>query len=223
MKRLLAASVAALLMVSLVSSVAMAAPKATGLWSVFNINAAGTAYVPTPAPGNATSLANFTFPSTATTALLTTTQTPSLLGNLTGKAITATFTVTASGDAVFISDGSCGSSATYVRFYFEVNNNGKFFSNTASYTDYWWSNPTSTSYTFVNGTTATVTLTVPLNIASWSDWGGEQASAVPTYFAAAVKHVGMIGLSFGGGCFFANGVGVNPGTASFTLTSYTVG
>jgi hypothetical protein len=50
--------------------------------------------------------------------------------------------------------------------------------------------------------------------------GDSQAGHFGTYdathtaaFAAAVADVQYIGLSFGGGCFFANGVGVAPAKA----------
>ncbi len=220
MRKTLAAGVAALLIISLVSGVAEAAPKATGLWSVYNINSGGASYTPKAAPGSDTSIANFDFPSVATAALLTTSKDTTLLGDLSGKtSITATFTVTASSDAVFIyggePDGS-GAGST-VRLFFE-SNNGKF-----AYTNYWWSNYSAdTSYTFVDGAIATVTLSVPLATGNWSDWNGQSDSSVAAAFAQALTDVNQIGLSFGGGYFFANGVGVSPGTASFSLTSYTV-
>ncbi len=216
MRKTLAAGVAALLILSLVSGVAEAAPKATGLWSIYNINSGGASYTPKAAPGTDTSIANFEFPSVATAALLTTSKDTTLLGDVSGKTITATFTVTASSDAVFIyggePDGS-GAGST-VRLFFE-SNNGKF-----AYTNYWWSNPV--HYSFVDGTSATVTLTVPLAPGNWSDWNGQSDSSVAAAFAQALTDVNQIGLSFGGGYFFANGVGVSPGSASFSLTSYTV-
>ena len=66
----------------------------------------------------------------------------------------------------------------------------------------------------------TLTLTVPLNTANWTDGGGELASDVPTDFAVAVAKVGTVGVSFG--CLFANGVAPTAGTASFVLKSYSV-
>ena len=150
---------------------------------------------------------------------MTTTQDKSLLGDLTGKTITATFTVTASSGAVYAYDMSDGNTCTpavaFVRPYFKSNLKGDFAA-----TNYWWANPT--HYTFVNGTTDTITLAVPVATGNWSDWNGEADSTVVAAFAQAVTNVGQIGLSFGGGCFFANGVGLSAGTASFLLTSYTV-
>ena len=32
----------------------------------------------------------------------------------------------------------------------------------------------------------------------------------------------LVGLSFGGGCFFENGVGTSSGSATFKLISYTI-
>lgn len=224
MKRLFAAMTAGLLLAGLMSGAALASSKTTNLWSVWNINSGGAAYVPTNAPATATSLANFTFPSSPTTALLTTSQTPSLLGDLTGKTITATFTVAATGATFTHATTPCdpGTPAS-VRLYFEANTKGKFTYDTAGYSKYWWSNAVASTnvdaYELANGT---FTLTVPLDVNNWSDWGGQAANAIPTYFANALTNVDGIGLSFGGGCFFANGVGVSPGSALFTLTSYTV-
>jgi hypothetical protein len=215
MKRMIAAMVAALLMVSLVASGAFAATSKMNAWKV----SLGPNYART---GSATTTggAGFAFStdSASYVDLLTTTQDKSLLGDLTGKTITATFTVTASPGAKFTyagdPDGS-GAGST-VRLYFKSNLKGDF-----AYTNYWWSNSSAgTSYTFVDGTPATMTLTVPLGTGtSWTDYNGQQDV---DGFAAAIANVGQIGLSFGGGYFFANGVGLSSGTASFLLTSYTV-
>jgi hypothetical protein len=219
MKRLLAAMTAALMMVALVSGTALAKPSSSGnvipgQWRVWNVNAAGTAYVPT----NLTA-SGFKFQSTPVTALLTTSTDKSLLGDLTGKTITATFTINASAGATFTYYGApdaCGTPAS-AHLYFAGNGQG---SGTDWYANYWFSNPLAT--TLVSAVGNTVTLTVPIDTSNWSDWGGELASAVPTNFAAAVASVNEIGLSFGGGCGFLNGVGMSAGSATFILTGYTV-
>ena len=41
-------------------------------------------------------------------------------------------------------------------------------------------------------------------------------------FNAAASIITAVGLSFGGGCFFENGVGTTDGSGTFTLTSFTV-
>jgi len=48
--------------------------------------------------------------------------------------------------------------------------------------------------------------------------GGDPAYAAG--FQAAVKNVTTIGLSFGGGCFFENGVGTSDGSGTFTLDTF---
>ena len=194
---------------------ALAAP-ATG-WKVYSFNASGQAY----SSKTATKVNGFDFTAAPDTALFTNKQDKSLLGDLTGKALTATFTISGSPDAAFTYYGAPGACSTpaSVRLYFEGNTTGKFTYDTAGYSKYWWSNPTA-SVLAVSSTS--VTLSVPLDTANWSDWGGELASSVPTAFAAATTQVSAVGLSFGGGCFFANGVGMSAGSATFTLASYSV-
>jgi hypothetical protein len=192
-------------------------------WKVYEFNASGQAYSSNAAAVYANGI-GFDFLNRADTALITTKQDKTLLGNLTGASLSATFTIVGT-DAAFTyygSPGACGLNGPNVRLYFEGNTNGPFTYDTAGYAKYWWSNPGSyaISDVYVGGTT--VTLTVPLDTAYWSDWGGELAASVPNYFAAAVRKVSAVGLSFGGGCFFANGVGVTAGSASFVLTSFSV-
>lgn len=191
-------------------------------WKVYNFNSSGQAYSSHVATTSASGI-DFDFLSTPDTALFLTGQDKSLLGDLTGKTITATFTIAGSAGAAFTyyhAPGACGLHGPSVRLFFEGNTNGPFTYDTAGFSKYWWSNPDSATLASAVGTT--VTLTVPVDTAHWSDWGGELASSVPTSFAAAAADVSGIGLSFGGGCFFANGVGMSAGSASFVLTSFTV-
>lgn len=218
MKKTFAAMVAALLMVSLVSSAALAAPKPTSLWNVSSINAGGASYTPKAAPGVAgSSLANFDFTNATNTALLTTSKDKSLIGDLTGKVITATFTITGTTDAAFTysgAPGACGLNGPFVRLYFTGNGE----KSPGFYSDFWWSHPGSAALS-VTGTNQ-VTLTASLaDVAGWSDWNGQSPAS---NFLAAAASVSEIGLSFGGGCFFANGVGLSTGSASFHLVSYSL-
>ena len=172
MKRTLGAMVAALLMVALVASGAFAATSkltSVGTWKAsIGPNYASTKSATTTGGAGV----SFSTDSASYVDLLTTTQDKSLLGDLTGKTITATFTVTASSDAVHAYDLSGGNTCTpavaFVRPYFKSNR------------------------------------------------------GIELGRLNAVTNVGQIGLSFGGGCFFANGVGLSAGSASFLLTSYTV-
>jgi len=100
--------------------------------------------------------------------------------------------------------------------------------------NFWWSN-TPVAATIVTmgsyyqftagGSGGTVTLQVQLDPANWSDLcgtRGNQAFAATQEFLAAIAKIQFLGLSFGSGYFFANGVGVDytTGTANFQLISY---
>jgi hypothetical protein len=192
-------------------------------WKVYDYNRIQThpARVPSKIPLGIA----FDFLFTPDTALLATTHSSynnDLLGDLTGKSLSATVGVTVTSGTVFTYYGEpdvCGRPAN-VRFYFQTNTSGKF-----EETDYWWSNPVSVDLAALK-TGGDVTLTTGFSGVEWSDYFGHFGSD-PSYaaaFAAAVKDVQMIGLSFGGGCFFENGVGIVPGTGSgsFRLMDFTV-
>jgi hypothetical protein len=165
----------------------------------------------------------FDFLDTPDTALLGTSH-PSyrgdLWGDMTGKTISARVGVTVtSGAPAFTYYGqpdACGTPAS-VRFYFQTNTSGKF-----EFTDYWWSNPTSISLEALKSGDVTLSALFS-DPANWSDWNGQFGTTDPAAFAAAVKDVQFVGLSFGGGCFFENGVGIQPGTGSayFRLMDFT--
>ena len=179
-------------------------------WKVYKFNSSGQAYSSRVATTSATGI-GFNFLPTPDDALFLTSQKNSgLLGNLTGKTVEAKFTVTGGPFTYYGEPDACGTPAS-VRLYFTGSANGPF-----AYTKYWWSNPA--SYVLAPGS---ATLTVPLTGDKWSDWNGQSGTTEAAGFAKAVKDVSSIGLSFGGGCFFANGVGAPTG-GSFELSSYTV-
>ncbi len=165
----------------------------------------------------------FDFLNTPDTALLGTSH-PSyrgdLIGNMSGKMLSARVGVTVTPGTAFSYYGEpdgCGNPA-YVRFYFETNTSGKF-----EYTDYWWSNPMHADLvTLKTGGDQTIVANLS-NPAEWSDWNGQSGTTESAAFQAAVKEVQFVGLSFGGGCFFENGVGISPGTGSgsFRLMDFT--
>jgi hypothetical protein len=84
----------------------------------------------------------------------------------------------------------------------------------------WWADATPAMIS-LNGTTDfTLHITAnPADPEGWCDWNGQQASANPDLFNAAASHVRDLGLSFGGGDFYENGV---TGSGSLTITSITV-
>jgi hypothetical protein len=66
--------------------------------------------------------------------------------------------------------------------------------------------------------------TVPfgsLSGSSWSDYYGHfGVGPYAAGFEAAISNVTAIGVSFGGGCFFENGVGTTDGSGTFTLNTF---
>jgi hypothetical protein len=94
-----------------------------------------------------------------------------------------------------------------------------FFTPGFAFTNFWWSNPAAMT---LNGND-TMTLNVSLDPSQWSDWDGHDGNFIPsvtTGFNAAVANVSQIGLSFGGGCFFENGVTTSNGSGTFALTGF---
>ena len=165
-------------------------------------------------------IATFNFTDTADTALLVTdqgSQKGALLGNLTSKTVTATFAVTGATAFEFYGEGTPSnpcSTPTSARLFFQTSNAGGFDA-----THYWWSNGTDYSRVLASGE---FTISVAINALNWSDWNGQIGTAVPEPFAQAASNVTEIGISFGGGCFFENGVGTTDGSGVFTLRSFTV-
>jgi len=107
--------------------------------------------------------------------------------------------------------GGCTPDAQYVRLYFA--------SPGFAFTHFWWSNPIHVDFT---GASGGETMTVSLgDLSQWSDWNGKVADSSPDVtagFNAAVAKVSTVGVSFGGGCFFENGVTTSDGSGSFTST-----
>ena len=203
-----------------VASVVVFSPPAfavrSSTWNAFSWNkAGGNIGQHTTASSTTPTSAHFTFGSSTTSwaALLTSQKT--LTGDLgLGTGVTATVTVTAPG-ATFTAraTGGCGT-APSVRLYFAAAGSS---TSTGFSTQVWWSNPVA-----VPLATGTFTLTTTLTPTSWSDYNGQfgnQTATVNAAFDNAVTKVKSIGLSFGGGCFFENGVASSAG-GSFTLTHF---
>jgi len=56
----------------------------------------------------------------------------------------------------------------------------------------------------------------------WSDWNGKLNNSSPEVmeaFLVAIQNVQTVGLSFGGGCFFENGVTTSDGSGTFNARS----
>jgi hypothetical protein len=150
------------------------------------------------------------------TALLVT-KDPTLVGDLTGTTLSDAVNVTVNhkttqfGNFEYQGSPSCGGggAAPNARFFFTT---GGLF----EYTHYWWSNPT--SWTLAENAPTTISQVVD-SPGEWSDWNGQLGSSEMKKFDSAIKNVTMVGLSFGGGCFFENGVNVTgPKNAIFNST-----
>lgn len=192
---------------------AFASPAAGGStgWKVYTYNPSGNALSSRQADDSAAG-PSFTFTTAPDTALFAQHSPTDSLG---GKTITATYTIAgATGPFTYYGQpGGCGTPAS-VRFYFS--SNGPMGSKKDWYSNFWWSNPV--SMVLLDGT-RTITATVTPD--QWSNWDGNGGLARPAGFAAAAAQPDLVGFSFGGGCFFENGVGA-PGSPTFTLLSFDI-
>lgn len=161
-------------------------------------------------------IASFDFTDQSNTALLVTSHGAfkgTSLGDLAGTTITAAFTISgAAGPFTYFGEPDGCNTPASTRLFFQTDNGGGF-----QFTHYWWSNPV--SQTLENGT---FTLTATVEPTGWSDWNGQPGSTQTAGFADAASNVKTIGFSFGGGCFFENGVGTADGSGTFTLVSFNV-
>jgi hypothetical protein len=71
----------------------------------------------------------------------------------------------------------------------------------------------------LNSQTSEFTVTIQVDPSQFSDWNGEQGANSPALFNDTASHVRQIGLSFGGGDFFENGV---TGQGGITIDGITV-
>jgi hypothetical protein len=213
MRRLLfVGSIAAIAALATVPSFAGAASSTA--WKVYNYNSSGHSITPTSATSTSADNASLNFQPNVYTAQLVTTA-KALTGDLTGGTVNATVSVTGvTGTFVDQNGGGCTPDNQSVRLFFTTKNPG------FNFTDYWWSNPTAITLTPTSGGTLSVSLTDP---SQWSDWNGQKgdsSTSVTAAFNAAVANVQTIGLSFGGGCFFENGVTTSDGSGTFGLTGF---
>ena len=147
-------------------------------------------------------------------------------GDLTGKTLIATTTVTTtSGNPQYVFGGqlsgwNTGPNPPSYRFY--ISSSPPPYSNqgyTACPHCYWWSN-TGVAPVF----SGVVTIMDGFDPTHWSNANGQSAVDFPVEFNAAVSNVKQCGLFFGGGSFYDVGVAILNGTgsATFTLNSFTI-
>lgn len=196
-------------------------------WTVYDYNPSGRAIRPRESPdsmpattsGDTTS---FQFLSNIFTALLTTTD-PSLTGDLSAKTLNLTVSVTGgAGTFQDQNNGGCTPDNKTVRFYFtSPKASGTTGPDTRGfYTRFWWSNPLSVP--LITDPQGSISISQPVNAPHmWSDWNGkfnDDSPEVTAAFQVAIQNVQTVGLSFGGGCFFENGVTTSDGSGTFNST-----
>jgi hypothetical protein len=193
-----------------------AASASTSAWTEFIYNSSGNALKGVALPDSSGGNASFNFAPGVFTALLTTSD-KSLTGDLSGKTLTATVTVTGvTGSFVDQNNGGCLPDNQSVRLYFNSGGTGEG-GQRGFYTTFWWSNPMSVQLVNDGSGSLSGTMSVTLSDPSlWSDWNGQNGSTVADAFNTAATKVLSVGLSFGGGCFFENGVTVDSGSGTFS-------
>jgi len=215
--RSLYAVVAAAVLAALTSSPVLAG--AASDWSVGYYTPSGRALSNASADALPNGVATFNFTSATNTALLATTNGAfkgTLLGDDRGKTITATFEITgATGAFTYFGEGTPDNPCVFpanVRLFFLTSNAGGF-----DFTHFWWSD---SAFAILGD--GTFSLTANVSPVAWSDWNGKPAEANTAAFEAAASNVTLIGFSFGGGCFFENGVGTTDGSGTFNLDSFSL-
>jgi hypothetical protein len=207
------AIVAALLLVTLAAAPVLAA---STTWKVYTFNTSGHALRSQTATVSSSGAVSFTFPKTSDAAYLMSSKAPTNAAGLVALA-------NISGTATFANYPGCTSSTTSptVGLYFETKAAGGF-----NPSDYWWS-------------TTRLALTSPSNLSfsdafgngsTWTNYYGKAGNQTGSYivdgttypsaadgFTAAMANISNWGVSFGGDCFYANGVGTPTGSAVFTL------
>lgn len=231
--RLVTCALAALLVATSVAAASDTSyPSLAGKWQLGEFTAEGGFAVSTAAPLPAEGV-TFPFLDRPDTIFLAT-DNPAyrglLLGDLTGKTLAARIRADVTSGTQFSYYGEPDGSGTpaNVRLYFETDLSlGPIVCpcQDKGWSSFWYSNPIRLDLSSTSSGDAT--LAVKLDPALWADGQEIQGTADQdhrNFFALAAAHVDHVGLMFGGGHHFHNGVGIVPGTGSgaFRLLSYTV-
>jgi hypothetical protein len=199
--------------------VAAPASAASSSWNESMYKANGNSLTTAPATVSGSTV-SFNF-SPGTYAALLTTSDKSLTGNLSNSTVNDTVSVTGMDTAASFVDqngGGCLPDNQSVRFFFTSQNAGG--NGSGFFSRFWWSNPVHVQLqNDGTGGVAPTMISVPVSDPSqWSNWDGKKGDSSPDVTAAfdsAISKVSAIGLSFGGGCFFENGVSITSGSATF--------
>jgi hypothetical protein len=198
-------------------------------WTVYDYNPSNQAIAPRNSPNSMPATSSdsgvtwqFPFRPNIYTALFTT-KDPSMTGDLSAKTLQVTVGVDGgSGTFQDQHNGGCVPDEKYVRFYFaSPRASGTTGTGTTGfYTQFWWSNPVHVP--LATDPQDPLSISQVVNAPSmWSDWNGKRGSdsvEVTEAFMVAIHNVQTVGLSFGGGCFFENGVTTSDGLGTFQST-----
>ena len=195
-------------------------------WTVFDFNPSSQAIAPRVSaasmPATTTDgTVSFPFKLNIFTALLTTTD-ASLTGDLSMKTLNVTVSVTGGSGTFHHRSTPCDPGETFVRFYFtSPKASGTTGTGTTGFfTQFWWSNPIHVPLASDPQDPVSISQMVNAPI-MWSDWNGKrgtESAEVTEAFEVAIHNVQSVGLSFGGGCFFENGVTTSDGMGTFNST-----
>ena len=183
-----------------------------GLWTEYDLNPARTSLVATP-PSFISGGIEVPLTGAATTAYVLTRDpgyAGALLGDLSGRKVTATIGVTVPAGATFAAfqPGSCPARPN-VRLFFLTGDGSSF-----RVTDYWWSKMSLDLDRLVTGDAVLSAAMAPGDWIDYANRSGGSDTASAAAFTAASRDVRMIGVSFGGGCFLADGIGLRSGSGS---------
>ncbi len=203
-------------------SVSAAQPPLTP-WVLYKWGNSGQ-YKPYAAPD-----ATFSFPQTgrnvAYPVFLVTTTATNLIGNLSGKTLEATLTISVTASPGFVWGGllsgwNTGGLPANVRMFISSEIGYGNSQYTSHPEHFWWSH----TWAEISEMTGTVTLSDALDPNNWSDANGRFANdpAVAGAFQAVISNAVTVGLACSGGNFFDCGVAIlnGTGTATFHLISY---
>jgi hypothetical protein len=195
-------------------------------WTVFDFNPSSQAIAPRVSaasmPATTTDgTVSFPFKLNIFTALLTTTD-ASLTGDLSARTLNVTVSVTGGSGTFHHRSTPCDPGETFVRFFFtSPKASGTTGTGTTGFfTQFWWSNPVHVP--LFTDPQMPMTISQPVDaVHMWSDFHGKFNNdnlETMEAFQVAIHNVQSVGLSFGGGCFFENGVTTSDGMGTFNST-----
>jgi len=185
-------------------------------WKILTTNERSWSPANAPAPSQGDVA---TCPISAVNANYTAFLVTNLVGNILGKTITATFTVTpTSGDPGYVwglyqIDGY--GTVAAARLYFSSRTD---YSNTRNVETYWFAS----NGTIVDDALGTVTISTIVQPMNWSHSNGCNGSICLTEFMNAAQGCITVGIALGSDHFYDLGIATRNGTATLHLQDFTI-